>query len=307
MKLFLAGETPLAKVDGWKRDGIHIDPVQLESVIKRRLFSYYYHNDKGGSLDKEVRQSIKNGYDLFLDSGAYSAFTKKQEIKIEQYGRFILKYGPHFGVKANLDAIGDTGEISWDNLKRLEDMGCSVFPVFHYSDQEQYLTKILDRHYEFMALGGLVGASTKVLQSWLDHIWGNYLVRADGTPRINVHGFGLTSFPLMFRYPWFSVDSSSAVMTSIFGGCVFVINNQLMKIDFSEQSPTKRNLDSWHYSAMAKPLQDKVNLILEPYGITPKQLGEHYSYRHIINFDTFQRIEDLHHTTTFTIEQPTLF
>jgi hypothetical protein len=307
MKVFLAGETPLSKLASWKRDGVDIDPVQLESVIKRRLFSYYYHNDKGGSLDKEVRASIALGHELFLDSGAYSAFTKKETISVDQYGKFMLRQGHHFAVRANLDDIGDDGPKSWANLKALESMGCKPFPVFHYGDQYSYLTKMLDEGYPFMALGGLVGASTKMLMEWLDHVWANYLTNKDGTARTRVHGFGLTSFPLMFRYPWYSVDSSSWVMTSIFGSCVFVLDGKMTKIDFSDESPAKRDLDSWHYQAMSPAMKAKVNEILIPYGITAEQLGSHYSFRHVINAATFQNMEDIHNTVKFFQPQPTLF
>lgn len=307
MKLFLAGETPLSKVAGWQREGIQIDPVQLESVIKRRLFSYFYHNDRAGMLDREVRTSIKNGYDLFLDSGAFSAFTKQKVISIDEYAGFIHRNGHHFGVIANLDDIGDDGPKSWANMKALEAKGCKVFPVFHFSDKLEYLYKILDEGYDYMALGGLVGAHTNVLKQWLDEMWGKHLCDKDGLPKIKVHGFGLTSFPLIYRYPWYSVDSSSAVMTSIFGGCVFVLNGQMVKVDFSDQSPTRRNIDGWHYAAMPRAMQEQIDKILEPYKITAQQVGSHYSYRHIINFDTFQRLEDIHTTTHFFPEQNTLF
>lgn len=308
MKVFLAGETPLSKLASWKRDGVDIDPAQLESVIKRRLFSYYYHNDKvGGILDKEVRASIALQHELFLDSGAYSAFTKKETISIKEYGTFILKHGHNFAVKANLDDIGDTGPKSWENMKALESMGCNVFPVFHFDDDYRYLTKMLDEGYPFMALGGLVGASTKKLMEWLDHVWANYLVDSKGHPRTNVHGFGLTSFPLMFRYPWYSVDSSSWVMTSIFGSCVFVLDGKLVKIDFSDESSSKRELDSWHYAVLPEPQRLKVDEILKPYGINAQQLGSHYSFRHVINASTFQNMEGLHNTKSFFLEQNTLF
>jgi hypothetical protein len=102
--------------------------------------------------------------------------------------------------------------------------------------------------YPFIALGGLVGASRKVLQAWLDRMWGKYLTRSDGAPRLKVHGFGLTDFKLMARYPWFSIDSSSWAMAGFFGGCVFYERNELFKIVFSEDSPSQMKLDGWHYN-----------------------------------------------------------
>lgn len=307
MKVFLAGETPLSKIESWKREGIDIDAEKLETIIKRRLFSYFYHNDSGGILDKEIRESIRLKHELFLDSGAYSAFTKGKPVNLKDYGEFMLRQGHHFKYQANLDDIGDDGTISWDNMKKLEKMGCKPFPVFHYGDKPEYLLRMLDEGYPFLALGGLVGASNKVLQVWLDHVWGTYLTNPDGTAKTRVHGFGLTSQELMFRYPWYSVDSSSWVMKSIYGMCALIINGQFMSIFFSDESPTSRDANGWHYKTMPPPLKRAIEEKLEPYKITPEQLAGHYAFRHIINSATYQGLEDLPHTDKFILEQPTLF
>lgn len=307
MELYIAGEFKMARLKPWERNGEMVQPLELHQVIKRRLYSYFYHNETGGILSRDVRESIKLGQWLFLDSGAFSAFTKGAKIDINKYAAFINKHGHHFRLRANLDDIGDDGPKSWENMKYLESCGCKVFPVFHHGDQIKYLTKILDEGYDYMALGGLVGASTKVLQEWLDNIWGNYLVNRQGEPRIKVHGFGLTSFPLTKRYPWQSVDSSSAVMTSNFGACLFIVNDELIKVDFSEHSPSKRNIDGVHYDAMPGPMREAVDRLLHSYNINAKQLSEHYTFRNVVNMHTYQSFEKLHIPRTFHTPQPTLF
>lgn len=307
MLMYLAGETPLSKIDGWKEKGIQLEQHQLESVIKRRLFSYFYHSDKGGKLSNEVQHSIDLGYDLFLDSGAYSAHTKGVHISIDEYAQFINTYGHHYTVRANLDDIGDDGPKSWDNLKALESNGCDVFPVFHAQDKEEYLVKILDGDYEYMALGGLVGTSTKALQQWLDHVWSKFLIKDDGTPRIRVHGFGMTSYPLIHRYPWASVDSSSAVQKSMYGMCAVILNGKFYSIGFSNESNMKREVNGWHYDRLPDAVKKELDEYIRPFGITAQQLSEHYSYRHVINFFTYQNVEEEHFTTKFTDIQQTLF
>jgi hypothetical protein len=104
MRIFLAGESPWPN---WQAD-------PLGSIIKRRLYSYYYQGfNIKNRLSKEVKLSHKCGMDLFLDSGAYSAHTQQQTIPVESYASFINQHGDIFSLIANLDVIGDTGPKSW--------------------------------------------------------------------------------------------------------------------------------------------------------------------------------------------------
>src|SRR5262249_29502261 len=151
------------QVEGWQVG-------RLSNVIKRRLFSYFFHGyEINNRLSKEVQLARECGTDLFLDSGAYSAFTQDEVIPVESYADFINQHGDIFSEIANLDDIGDIsgGSKSWDNLKALEAMGCAVFPVFHYDDDIRYLKKMID-NYSFIALGGLVGAHRSKLRAWLE-------------------------------------------------------------------------------------------------------------------------------------------
>jgi hypothetical protein len=42
---------------------------------------------------------------------------------------------------------------------------------------------------------------TKLLRTWLDRVFSKFLTNPDSTPKVLVHGFGLSSPDLMFRYP----------------------------------------------------------------------------------------------------------
>lgn len=308
MKVYLAGETPMSKDEGWGRDVEGWQTGALSSVIKRRLYSYFYHGfNRGNRLDREVLTAIDAKMELFLDSGAFSAHTQGEVISIDQYAAYINEHGKHFTVRANLDDIGDTGPKSWANLKELERQGCDVFPVFHADDDFIYLTRMLDGGYNFMALGGLVGASRNVLREWLDKVWANYLVKPDGTPRLQVHGFGLTDTELMLRYPWYSVDSSSWVMTGIFGGCLFRDKDKFYKVTFSDDSPDKFNVNGWHYSTLTDVQKRVVDGWLKHHGVTAEQLAKHYSFRHLVNARTFTEIEEMDTPATFALQQETLF
>lgn len=156
-----------------------------------------------------------NKVSLFLDSGAFSAFTKGVTIDIQEYIEFIKENQDVIEVYANLDVIGDPAG-TLENQKIMEAAGLSPLPCFHYGEPLEYLKDYLAR-YDYLALGGMVPISTADLILWLDEIFGKYICDQQGYPKIKIHGFGLTSLRLMLRYPWYSVDSTSWVMTGRMG------------------------------------------------------------------------------------------
>ena len=61
----------------------------------------------------------------------------------------------------------------------------------------------------------MVGESTRTLRGWLDHIWCKYLTNADGTPKVKVHGFGMTMRELIVSLPVASVNSTSWIFVTL--------------------------------------------------------------------------------------------
>lgn len=164
--------------------------------------------------------------DLFLDSGAFSAWSQGVQIDIQEYIDFIKRHKDIIHVYANLDVIPN-GATSADKLeaakktlrnqKIMEDAGLSPMPVFHVGEPEKYLEYYI-KNYEYVALGGMVRRPKNTLVPWLDKCFSEYICDAKGIPSVKIHGFGLTSLPLMLRYPWYSVDSTSWVTTGRMGG-----------------------------------------------------------------------------------------
>jgi hypothetical protein len=142
-----------------------------------------------------------NKVNLFLDSGAFSAFTKGATIDIQEYIAFIKENLDVIETYANLDVIGDPAG-TLNNQKIMEASGLKPLPCFHYGEDIDYLEYYLSK-YDYLALGGMVPISTGDLIPWLDSLFGEYICGPDGMPRIKIHGFGLTSLKLMMRYPWY--------------------------------------------------------------------------------------------------------
>jgi hypothetical protein len=204
-----------------------------------------------------------NKVNLFLDSGAFSAFSKGVEIKIEEYISFIKENESFIEVYANLDVIGDA-EATLKNQRVMEKAGLKPLPCFHYGDDIKYLEIYLKEH-KYIAFGGMVPISTPNLIKWLDHLFASYICDGKGIPKVKIHGFGLTSFDLMFRYPWFSVDSTSWVMTGRFGGVLipkykggkFIYNEPPWNVSVSNQSSDIKEAGK-HISTFAQMEKDLI-------------------------------------------------
>jgi hypothetical protein len=209
--------------------------------------------------------------DFFLDSGAFSAYTKGVEIDIKEYCDFIKEHQDiitHYGV---LDVIG-SAEGTLKNQQYMESKGLKPVPCFHYNEDVKYLQHYIE-NYDYLALGGMVPIHTNDLLPWLDKIFSNYICDKEGYPKVKIHGFGLTTTVLMLRYPWYSVDSTSWVMTGRFGAILMPrikngewdwLDNPL-KVDVSYKSSSLKDVDK-HYFTMPIEQQAVVDKYLKDIG-----------------------------------------
>lgn len=163
----------------------------------RILLSYYYFQKK----PELIKQCLGLGYEVFIDSGAFSAESKKLSINIDAYCRFLLD--TKCPLYAGLDVIGNA-QATFKNVKYMEDKySLTPIPTFHIGSDLKELYNMIE-NYDYIALGGLVFSSN--LFRYCDEIWSIILNKK---PSLRVHGFGMTNIELMERYPWYSVDSSS--------------------------------------------------------------------------------------------------
>lgn len=249
------------------------------------LESYHYVGNP--TMTRIIRDS---GRTVFMDSGAFSMFTQGIQIDPKEYGRYLLDNADIWHVASNLDDTTKTPEISYRNQKTLEDMGCKVQPVFHAREDPTWLKRYLDEGYDYIFLGGMVPESTGWLREWLDGLWEHYLTHPDGTPRVKVHGFGLTTLDLMFRYPWYSVDSTSWVMASRMGTIYVDLPHRDVKVQISERSPKRQQLDQ-HYDSLPVPMQEAIKARVEELGFNIELLRTMYGWRDVFNVEYFNRIQ----------------
>jgi hypothetical protein len=152
---------------------------------------------------------------LFLDSGAFSAYSNNTSINIEEYISFIKEHQSEIEIHANLDDIGDADK-TWKNQRKMERAGLSPIPVYHLDEDPKYLRWCME--YPYFAVGGLASAKGVSLSPFLDSVFRKVCTKkSDFLPTHKVHGFGIATPEILCRYPWFSVDSTSWVMYGRYG------------------------------------------------------------------------------------------
>lgn len=202
---------------------------------------------------------------IFMDSGAYSTFSYGLPPQdVHEYIRFIEEHEHNIHIYANLDVIGDA-EATWKNQAAMEKAGLTPLPVFHpVSDNVKWLHKCINE-YEYFAIGGVAhNPSITTRIKVLDKCW-HLLVDKDGKPTNKVHGFGLAAPKLIFRYPWYSIDTSSYMDYGQYGMIImpkrtvhgYDYNTSPVKVFCTARSP-KRAKDGTHFENLSKAEQSAV-------------------------------------------------
>lgn len=172
----------------------HIKPEAMKAYgVKNKLYSYA--NDK-----KAIQQWGNEG--LMLDSGAFTVFTKGININIDELTQFVKHYKPEVAIQ--LDVIGDEDK-TWKNYLYQKQEVDTILPVIHYKASEKHIRRVVESS-DYILLGGLVPIARQrtKLVAWLDYLYSNFKLYEKKT-----HLLGITSRPVLSRYPAYSCDSSS--------------------------------------------------------------------------------------------------
>ncbi len=250
------------------------------------------------------------GDKIFLDSGAFSSFTLGVKIDLPGYVRYIQENDDIIArddgvvLASVLDGIGDPQE-TLDNQKEMERLGFSPLPCFHAGEDESFLEYYV-KNYEYITLGGMVRSSPQQLMIWLDRMWEKYLTDGSGRPRLKVHGFGITSVPLMKRYPWWSCDSSTWIQNAAFGS---VVTPQHGPIAVSTKSPNRHNKGQ-HIDSMNDYERAQLMQLFESQWFEYERLSTIYESRAAYNLWAFTIINEMINRKgidRFVCAQPELF
>lgn len=250
-----------------------------------------------------------NGAKIFLDSGAFSAHTLGVKLRVEDYCDYIMQNWDILRIEDGqlmasvLDGIGD-GDETWRNQQHMEHIfqqhgGHKVrpLPCYHFAPEDaperskepmHYLHSYV-QNYEYITLGGMVGATTDQLRKWLDLVWEEALLDGAGRAKIKVHGFGITSRPLMQEYDWYSCDSSSWIQSAAFGG---IESPKWGPLSVSGKSPSK-HVANQHISNYTLPNVEAILKDLDESGFSYDRLSEVYESRAAYNLWAYGEINKM--------------
>lgn len=250
-------------------------------------------------------------FTFFLDSGAYSAWSKGTEIDIDELIAFIKANIEHIEVYACLDSIpGELGkpatekqrreaaEKTWDNYLYMKSEGLDPLPVYHYGEDFKYLERMLDYGCDYIGIGGLVSVPGPMRRHWLDRVF-KRITDAEGRPIVKTHGFGMTAVPLIFRYPWYSIDSTTWIQITA-NGAVYLpamVNNEFVfdrvpsTVTVSAKNP-KQGQGGKAANSMSPGMRKILDRWLEFCGKTYAEVVDHYYHRACVNVTFFKMVSE---------------
>lgn len=248
---------------------------------------------------------------FFLDSGAYSAWTKGSVIDIDEYCAFIRANIEHIDVYPCLDVIpgkpgaynatekerDEAAEATWRNYLYMVGEGLDPIPVYHYGEGMQHLERMLDYGCQYIGIGGLVAVPNPLRVLWLDRVF-KRITNAKGEPLVKTHGFGMTSVNLIFRYPWYSVDSTTWIKQTMSGnvylpalvGDEFVFDQTPRTVVVSKDAPKRGPDCAASFSPRMRAILDRW---LAMCGKTLEEVSEHYYHRAVVNVHYFKRVSEV--------------
>ena len=229
-------------------------------------------------------------FNIILDSGAFSAWTKKTVIDIDTYIAFIKKHLNTIDIAIALDVIPgspnipltmqdrkDAAKQSWKNYKYMIKQGIpeeKVMPVFHQGEDEKWLKRMI-KNCEYIGVSPANDKTTNQRINWLKNICNPHILESDGKAKVKFHGFAVTSFKLMQYIPWYSVDSSTWKVSAGRGSII-------LPKDLSNQS-FKKGFFTFSISSKEKK-EERKNLLFDVPSKREFDILPSYKKKLIINF-----------------------
>ena len=236
---------------------------------------------------------------VFVDSGAFSAWSKGKIIDVDDYIKYINENTNELELFASVDNI--PGELtrtptheevkkspilSWENYlymrERVKEKD-KLLPVFHIGEDFKHLqnmleTKLDGKHIPYIALGGTVGLTANVKDNWYNTCF--KVIRQSSNPNVKTHAFGMTSLNILEKYPFTSADSTSWIMTAA-NGNIYTPYGTVCMSKVSQDRPN-------HITKLPKSVQHNIRKFIEQYGVTVEECTEEYIGRILVNINYLQ-------------------
>jgi hypothetical protein len=221
----------------------------------------------------------------------------------DRYAQFI-KENQQYGILfVNVDVISNP-ELTWKVQRYFEEEhGVTPVPVVHYGTPMRYVDRYLEAgKYDLLGVGGLgQGVARDEYFGWADEFFCHICPESNHyLPVIKTHGFAMTSWELMCRYPWYSVDSATWVKLAAYGwvyiptseeDSVFRYDEPPIVLNFSEKS-SEIKYRGRHYLNSSPVVKKMAVRWLDHLGLTVEQVSTHYRHRSIANLHYLKDLEE---------------
>jgi len=214
---------------------LHVLKLDKES---RRSKNEDYQRRRGSDvLDKPVVRWSQGDFSTYYDLSLGTEFRRY----CDRYARFMQQMEGRGVLLANVDAISNP-EKTWEIQKWFEKThGVQPVPVIHYGTPLKWVDRYLEAgRYDLLGVGGLgQGVLRKDYFGWGDQFFCHICPESNRRlPLIKTHGFAMTSWEMICRWPWWSVDSATWVKLSAYGW-IYVPKRKEKKND--------REKDQWRF------------------------------------------------------------
>ncbi len=170
------------------------------------------YRPKSITLDSGAFSVWANG--KTIDLGAYTLFAKQlrdklpSDIELNVVNLDVLP--GEFGRMPSMQEREDSAIKGWENMIKLELAGLKVIHVYHQHENLKWLDAIRN-HSDYMGISPANDCSMKQKLSFMDSVY------AKIRDSVKTHGFAVTSPDQVYRYPLYSVDSTSWTSPARFG------------------------------------------------------------------------------------------
>lgn len=204
-----------------------VDGYDEKFNIDKILLSQYTNR---GAINRLCKSERIDKLKLFIDSGAYTAFTKQISLDIDDYIEYINVNGHNFNIVASVDVIPTDksdaikcAEASFDNFIYMRHrITCphKLLPTYHQGEPIENLKRIITYEdtfgkLDYIAIGAL--ANTLSFDIRKEFISRCFDVIQEFNPNIKVHAFGMTDLRLLELFPFKSADSSAWLLAAGMG------------------------------------------------------------------------------------------
>jgi len=271
--------------------------------------------------DIEYLKEHPNAFCLFVDSGAYTAYTKGKEVDVDDYINFINDTGDYVTIYAQVDKIPQVigrepteEELaaapaqSWENFlymisKVKPEYRDKIMPVFHFEEDTKWLHKMLNytfedgEHIKYIGLAVSTVDNAATRFAWLQMCFD--IIKNSPNPDVMTHAFGCTALEVLEKFPLTSADSTTWVQAAAYGN--IIVDNKVYMIS------ERRLKDNGNVLNQSKALQEALDAKIREMGFTLEQAVEDYNTRQQINIKSMKKWADNYKCTYSSVARGELW